>query len=104
MSEKDLLLVCELEDLPAGEARSFLVDGFALVLVNTGDAVYALEDSCPHQGAQLSEGEVVDTHICCHEHGWVVDLLSGAVQERDWVQVASFPAEVKNGKVFVQLD
>lgn len=103
MSQDGLVYVCELRDIPAGEARAFEVEGFALAVFNTGDEVFVLENACPHMGAPLSEGEMTDTNVCCHEHGWVIDLVTGQVLERDWARVATFPVEVSDGKVFVQL-
>ena len=103
MSETDLVYVCELRDIPAGEARAFEVEGYELAFFNTGDEVFATDNACPHMGAPLAEGEMTDSSVCCHEHGWVVDLLSGEVLERDWASVATYPVEIREGKVFVQL-
>jgi len=103
LSLNELVYVCELRDIPAGEARAFEVEGYSLALFNTGDEVFALDNACPHMGAPLSEGEMTDTNVCCHEHGWVIDLVTGEVLERDWARVPIYPAEVRDGKVYVNL-
>jgi len=103
LSQADLVFVCELRDIPAGEARAFEVEGYALAFFNTGEEVLAIDNACPHMGAPLAEGEMTDSSVCCHEHGWVIDLLTGEVLEREWAQVAVYPVEVLGDKVFVQL-
>jgi len=103
LPDPDLVLVCELRDLPAGEARAFEVEGYFLALFNTGDEVLAIDNACPHMGAPLAEGEMNDGKVCCHEHGWVVDLFSGEVMERNWARVATYPVEVRGDDVYVQL-
>jgi len=103
MPDPDLVFVCELQDIPGGEARAFDVEGYNLAIFNTGDELYALENPCPHMGAALAEGEMIGGSVCCHEHGWMIDLLSGEALERDWAQVATYPVEVQDGKVYVQL-
>ena len=103
MSQPDLVYVCELADLPGGEARAHDVEGYELAFFNTGDEVYAIDRACPHQGASLAEGEICGQSVCCPEHGWMIDLMSGEVLERDWARVATYPVEVVDGKVYVQL-
>lgn len=103
MPDPDLVFVCELQDIPAGEARAFEVEGYNLAFFNTGEEVFAIENACPHMGAPLADGEMTGSSVCCHEHGWIIDLLSGEVLERDWAQVATYPVEVLEGKVYVQL-
>jgi nitrite reductase/ring-hydroxylating ferredoxin subunit len=103
MNNLELDRVCPLVDVPAGEMRPFTVEGYSLVIINTGTDVYAMENRCPHQGAPLSEGEIVDDCVCCHEHGWLVDLDTGMVLNRDGEMAATFPVTIKDGDVYVQL-
>jgi len=30
----------------------------------------AFQGRCPHQGALLGEGELVEGHLVCRNHGW----------------------------------
>lgn len=103
MSQADLVFVCELRDIPAGEARAFDVEGYSLAFFNTGDEVLAIDNACPHMGAPLAEGELTEGSVCCREHGWIIDLYSGEVLKRNWAHVATYPVEVSEDKVFVQL-
>lgn len=71
--------VATIEELPAGTAKAVVVNGRKLALFNLGGNIYAIEDTCPHRGAPLSEGECDGTTVICPWHGASFDLTSGAV-------------------------
>jgi nitrite reductase/ring-hydroxylating ferredoxin subunit len=56
-----------------------VINGRKLALFNLGGNIYAIEDTCPHRGAPLSEGECDGTTVICPWHGASFDLTSGAV-------------------------
>lgn len=47
--------------------------GEKLVIARLGDALVAMQDRCPHKGAALSLGQVVDCRLECPYHGWQFD-------------------------------
>ena len=61
--------VAALADLPDGGCLAIDVDGRPVVLVRLGDEVRALENSCPHAGAPLSEGFIEGRLLTCAWHG-----------------------------------
>src|SRR5437867_6565514 len=72
--------VCSVDDVPAGEARRFPVDGRLIAVVNLGDEGFRAVDAiCSHEKYYLDEGEVdVDfATIECPKHGSTFDLDSG---------------------------
>jgi nitrite reductase/ring-hydroxylating ferredoxin subunit len=71
--------VATIEELPAGTARAVVINGRKLALFNLGGNLYAIEDTCPHRGAPLSEGECDGTTVICPWHGASFDLSTGAV-------------------------
>jgi nitrite reductase/ring-hydroxylating ferredoxin subunit len=103
MKQPDLIRVCSLAEIPEGEARAFDVEGYDIAIFNSGDGVYALENRCPHMGAPLADGEMINGAVCCHDHGWMIDLDTGEVIDRGEEAVATFPVTVEDGEVFIQL-
>ena len=51
----------ELSALPAGRGRRVCKAGLDLALFKIGDADYAIEESCPHNGGSLSNGKLQGT-------------------------------------------
>jgi 3-phenylpropionate/trans-cinnamate dioxygenase ferredoxin component len=75
--------VCSVDDVPAGEARRFAVDGRLVAVVNLGDEGFRAVDAiCSHEHYYLDEGEVdVDLEtIECPKHGSTFDLDTGAAR------------------------
>ncbi len=47
--------VCGLLELPPGEALRVVVRGTPVTVFHTDDGVFAIDDTCTHQDASLSE-------------------------------------------------
>ncbi|MGY9072724.1 MAG: Rieske 2Fe-2S domain-containing protein [Acidimicrobiales bacterium] len=61
-------------DLVADDPVPFRALGEDLVLWRDGDgAAQLMSDRCPHRGARLSVGDVVDGELQCWYHGWRFD-------------------------------
>jgi 3-phenylpropionate/trans-cinnamate dioxygenase ferredoxin subunit len=64
-------------DIPLGTARQFEIDGDLIVVVNTEEGMFALDDRCSHAEVALSEGEVDGCFIECWLHGSAFDVRTG---------------------------
>ena len=66
------------DDIPAGSgARLALPNGDELAVFNVNGEYYAIENSCPHKGAPLSDGQLCGHVIECSLHGWQFDVRTG---------------------------
>ena len=63
--------------LSDGKPVKIAVDGVAVCVVRVGDEVFAINDTCSHSDASLSEGEVSGFKIECWLHGAEFDLRTG---------------------------
>lgn len=70
--------VARLEELKPGKCKAIELNGQRIVLLNAGGNIHALEDSCSHLGAPLSQGFLSPNSITCEWHGASFDLASGA--------------------------
>lgn len=61
------------------EGKPIAIDhnGVAVCVARVGDEVFAIEDTCTHSEASLSEGEITGTKIECWLHGAEFDLRTG---------------------------
>jgi 3-phenylpropionate/trans-cinnamate dioxygenase ferredoxin component len=67
-----------LADFPPGSRKTVeLSDGRELALYNIDGELYAIENSCPHKGAPLVEGNLCNYIIECDSHGWQFDVRTG---------------------------
>lgn len=69
----DLLL----SELQQGKPVKVEKDGKTICVARVGDEVFAIDDTCSHSDASLSEGDVTDFKIECWLHGAEFDLRTG---------------------------
>ena len=73
-----------------------------IALYRLDGSVYATSDTCPHQNARLSEGEVVGGFVECPAHYALFDIRTGrcegGVTERS---LTTYSVKVEEGCVFV---
>jgi len=60
-----------------GKPMAIDIDGTAVCVARVGNEVFAIEDTCSHSEASLSEGEITGTKIECWLHGAEFDLRTG---------------------------
>jgi len=90
-------------DVPTGRVRRVTVEGRVLALAREGDAWFAVDDACPHQGASLGEGLVIRGMIVCPRHNWAFDLETGACRGMPGTGVGCYPVRVCEGRVEIGL-
>jgi nitrite reductase/ring-hydroxylating ferredoxin subunit len=71
--------VASVHELTPGQAKQVMAQGRPLAVFNVGGTFYVLDDTCPHRGAPLWEGDVSGPEVTCPWHGARFDITSGAV-------------------------
>jgi 3-phenylpropionate/trans-cinnamate dioxygenase ferredoxin subunit len=88
--------------LVSGKPVAIDVDGVAVCVARIGDEVFAVEDTCTHSEASLSEGEITGTKIECWLHGAEFDLRTGeALTPPATAALKTFKVEVNGNQVVV---
>src|SRR5438309_11683443 len=70
--------VATINELPSGTSKQVILGGRKLALFNVDGTLHAIDDTCPHRGAPLSEGPLTGTEVTCPWHGARFDVTSGA--------------------------
>lgn len=97
--------VASLSQLRDGLPLPIFVDDEEIIIVKSGDKVYALFDRCSHQDFPLSLGKVDGTRIKCAAHGAEFDLASGkALCAPAFAPVRTYPVEVEGDDVYIEID
>jgi nitrite reductase/ring-hydroxylating ferredoxin subunit len=83
MTDDGWIAVGALDDLPHGRGQRAAAGDGIVLLVRSGDRVFALGNRCTHQGAPLDRGRVKlgesTATVTCAAHGSVFDLQDGRV-------------------------
>ena len=72
--------VADITDIDLNQSVSVELDGRAILICNTENGVFAVEDRCTHADIPLCGGQIIGNFISCPVHGAVFDLSDGSVQ------------------------
>jgi nitrite reductase/ring-hydroxylating ferredoxin subunit len=91
-------------ELAPGQAKRVEAQGKRIALFNRDGAYHAIEDTCPHRGGPLSEGQVEGNVVICPWHGAKFNITTGDVLGPPArAGVASFRIRVSGSDVEVEL-
>jgi 3-phenylpropionate/trans-cinnamate dioxygenase ferredoxin subunit len=80
----EFVTVAKVSDLVPGEMKAVRVGRRIVGLANVDGEYFAFDDTCTHEEASLTEGEIFDDVVECPLHGAAFNIRTGAVE--------SFPA------------
>ena len=93
------------EKIPAVGQRVFLKIGEqSVILLNVENHLYAIDDSCPHQGASLYSGKLESCTIKCSAHGLRFNLVDGFMVNSDVLKLETYRLEQVDGNVYIVLN
>jgi nitrite reductase/ring-hydroxylating ferredoxin subunit len=84
-----------------GGRALFEFENKSLALFNVEGELFAIDDSCPHQGASLCGGRLEGRVIQCCAHGLRFDLRSGYLLNSTQLKVINYPVEVVDDQAFI---
>ena len=93
------ILVGKTSEMPPSKLNKVSVDGKEVLVVNLDGNYFAMDDTCTHSGASLSEGQLDGSTVTCPWHGSTWDCKTGKLEK--------FPAKIndlKSYKVTVESD
>lgn len=59
------VIVGKVSDIPPGEMKKISADGKEILVINNNGEFFAMDDTCTHAGASLSEGQLQDSTVIC---------------------------------------
>ena len=93
-----------LDQLEVGKPVKIEKDGKTICVARVGDEVFAVDDTCSHSEASLSEGEVTGFKIECWLHGAEFDLRTGeALTLPANISLATYAVKIDGNSVTVEI-
>mgnify|MGYP001185361181 FL=1 len=98
------ILVGKTSDIPSGKMVMVSADGRDILVTNVDGNYYAMDDTCSHAGASLSEGSLNGSTLVCPWHGSTWDCKTGkmiefGVQLND---LSSHKVIIESDEIFVE--
>jgi nitrite reductase/ring-hydroxylating ferredoxin subunit len=82
------IIVGKVSDFIPGKMHKVTIDGKDVLVANIDGIYYAVNDTCTHAGASLSEGSLDGIVVTCGWHGAKFDCKTG--------KLSAFPVKVKD--------
>jgi nitrite reductase/ring-hydroxylating ferredoxin subunit len=96
-----------LDEVAERRPTRVMVQGVNVLVLRVGDHVFALENACTHQGAQLDKGVVKIVGglrtVTCPAHGSVFNLETGRVIRPPATKaVAVYDVKIEEGQILLR--
>jgi len=98
----DFIDVGSTNDLPRGRAKAVVLGEKKVVLCHTVSGFYALDNTCPHRGGPLAEGDIIGNEIVCPWHLWGFDVATGLCGGNADLAVATHEVRIDGDRILVR--
>jgi nitrite reductase/ring-hydroxylating ferredoxin subunit len=99
----DFRAVARVGEIPAATAKICEVAGRLVAVFFDGERYHAIDDLCPHMGASLGSGPLVDGVVTCPWHAWRFRLCDGAWCDNPNLRVDVFEVRVDDEVISVRV-
>lgn len=101
---KTRVILGGVDEVPEGGVKRFDLGGRPIAVSRVEGVFYAIDDTCTHAQASLSEGKLLpDRVIQCPRHGGRFSLATGkAVRLPAFTPVHTYPVIVEGDKLVVE--
>jgi NAD(P)H-dependent nitrite reductase small subunit len=96
--------VAALREIPRNYGKVVQAGGKLIALFKVQDAIYAIDNECPHRGGPIGEGSVKGKLVSCPWHLWAFDITSGQCLSNPYGHVRSYPVNIEGDDVWVMID
>jgi nitrite reductase (NADH) small subunit len=97
----DFVKVATLSELTPGSSKAVEVAGTTIALFNVDGTVFALDNTCLHQGGPLGEGMLEGDVVTCPWHMWEYNVRTGEKVGNPSLKVSRYEVRIEGGDVKV---
>lgn len=97
------VVVGKVQDVTPGQGKVVEAGDKTLAVFNVDGRLYAIDNTCPHRGGPLGEGDLDGTLVTCPWHAWRWDVTTGANANNPAVRVGCYPVSVEGVDLVVEV-
>ena len=99
----NFVAVARVAEIAPGSGKTVQAVSKAVALFKVDGKLCAIENTCPHRGGPLGEGELEGTVVTCPWHGWRFDVVTGISPVNPSATVITIPCKVEGDQVWVDV-
>ena len=96
--------VAKYDEIPGVSGKKVKINGKSIALFKHNKKIFAIRNSCPHQGADLADGHISESKVICPLHRWSFDLASGAFSGNENIRIPTYKVKVENNDVYILVE
>lgn len=105
MTDKKYQLIASTADIAPGKTLCVTVDEREILLCNSKEGMFAVDNLCTHADARLSEGKLKGCKVICPLHGAAFDIRDGAALSRPAsVPLNTYAVKVEGEAIYLARD
>ncbi|HVR44587.1 MAG TPA: Rieske 2Fe-2S domain-containing protein [Thermoanaerobaculia bacterium] len=95
--------VARADELAVGSMRVVRVGERAVALYRTARGIFATDNTCPHRGGPLGEGDLMGDEIVCPWHFWTFNVETGCTSDPSGPRVCTHQVRIEQGRILIRL-
>ena len=95
--------VSALSEIQEGGSKVVTAGGKEVALFKFEGKIYALDNTCPHQGGPLGEGYLDGSRVTCPWHAWAFDVKTGDCQTVSGVKQPGYAVKMDGQDILLNL-
>ena len=100
---EEFIEVTTKDNILDGDGKVFNIKRIPIAIFNIKGNFYAINNTCPHMGGSLGEGNLSESIVTCPLHAWKFDVKTGLCPVADNIKVASYKVKIDGEKILVSL-
>src|SRR6185436_19596519 len=102
-SSMEFVEVAKTDEIPVDRVKAVDARGRTVALYHTRDDFFATDNTCPHRGDPLADGDLIGNEITCPWHLWNFDIATGACPGNPDIAVAVHEVRIEGESVLVRV-
>lgn len=94
--------IARVGEIAEGQGRAFVVGTRIVAVFRQGDEYFAIDDTCPHMGASLADGQMCDGSVVCGWHAWRFSIKDGTWLDNPRLKIDTFEVRVEGEEIQVR--
>ena len=100
----DFIEIARVDDVPVGRVRVCTIGERRIALCHTAKGFFAMDNTCPHRGGPLGEGDIMGNEVVCPWHFWSFDVASGLCGGNPTLSVITHEVKIDGDRVLMRVE
>ena len=98
-----MIKVAKTSEIPLNAGKIVQVSNEVIAVFNVDGKFCAVDNSCPHRGGPLGEGDLNGSVVTCPWHSWQFDVATGECPDIPGEKLKTYPCVVEGEDILIEI-